>query len=192
MKPKKSTSLLNLSSLANECGISHTTARAWISVLEAGFVIFRLRPHHKNFNKRLVKMPKLYFYDTGLAAYLLDIQSADQVQTHYARGALFENLIITEILKRRFNQGRPANAYFWRDKTGNEIDCLVEKGLSLLPIEIKSGRTVTPDYFKGIDYFLRLAGGLAEKPCIVYGGAKNQERTKANVFSWKSVAMLDV
>jgi len=184
--------LLNLSSLANECGISHTTAKAWISVLEASFIIFLLRPHHKNFNKRLVKMPKLYFYDTGLAAYLLDIQSANQVQTHYAKGTLFEDLIITEILKRRFNQGRPANCYFWRDKTGNEIDCLMEKGQSLFPIEIKSGRTVTPDYFKGIDYFLKIANQLAAKPCIVYGGESNQERTNAIVLSWNSLDKLEI
>lgn len=184
--------LLNLSSLANECGVSHTTAKAWLSVLEASFIIFLLKPHHKNFNKRLVKMPKLYFYDTGLAAYLLDIQSAAQIQTHYAKGALFEALIINEIVKRKFNQGRPANCYFWRDKTGNEIDCLVDKGESLLPIEIKAGRTVTPDYFKGIDYFLRLAGSLTEKPCVVYGGTSNQQRTKVSVLSWNSLENLNI
>ena len=156
--------ILNLSSLANECGIPHTTAKAWVAVLEASFVIFLLRPHHKNFNKRLVKMPKLYFYDPGLAAYLLEIRSSTQLTPHYLKGALFELLIVSEILKRRFNQERSANCYFWRDKNGNEIDCLIDKGESLLPIEIKSGCTVTQDYFKGTDYFVKLAGTLPYHP----------------------------
>lgn len=182
--------LLNLSSLGNECGISHTTAKSWISVLEASFIIFLLRPHHRSFNKRLVKMPKLYFCDPGLAAYLLDIRSTAQMETHYSKGSLFEGLIITELMKQRFNQGRPANCYFWRDKSGNEIDCLIDEGGSLLPIEIKAGRTITQDYFKGADYFSRLAAGRASKPCIVYGGATDQERSNARVLSWRSLDKL--
>ena len=184
--------LLNLSSLANDCGISHTTAKSWISVLEASFIIFLLRPHHKNFNKRLIKMPKLYFYDPGLAAYLLDIQSANQVKTHYSKGALFELMIISEIMKRKLSQGQSAGVHFWRDKNGNEIDCLLESEGSLLPIEIKSGRTVSSDYFKGTDYFLKLAGNLALKPCIVYGGTENQQRTTANVVSWNCLDDLNI
>ncbi len=184
--------LLNLSSLANECGISHTTAKSWISVLEASFIVFLLRPHHKNFNKRLVKMPKLYFYDTGLAAYLLDIRDASQITTHYAKGALFEQLIICEILKDRFNRGQSSNLYFWRDKIGHEIDCLLEQGESLLPIEIKAGRTVTPDYFKGVDYFVKLAAGAAAKPVIVYGGDANQTRSKATVTAWDKLDNLNL
>ncbi len=182
--------LLNMSALANECGISHTTVKSWLSVLEASFIIFLLRPHHANFNKRLVKMPKLYFYDPGLAAYLLDIRSKNEIQTHYAKGALFESLIISEIVKQRFNQGQAANCYFWRDKTGNEVDCLVEQGQTLLPLEIKAGRTITRDFFKGVDYFARLAGERAAKPCLVYGGSENQERTKARVLSWNSLDKL--
>ena len=184
--------LLNLSSLANDCGISHKTAKSWISVLEASFIIFLLRPHHKNFNKRLIKMPKLYFYDPGLAAYLLDIQSAEQVKTHYSKGALFELMIISEIMKRRLSQGQSAGVHFWRDKNGNEIDCLLESKGSLLPIEIKSGRTVSSDYFKGTDYFLKLAGNLASKPCIVYGGTENQQRTTADVISWNCLDELNI
>lgn len=184
--------LLNLSSLANDCGISHTTAKSWISVLEASFIIFLLRPHHKNFNKRLIKMPKLYFYDPGLAAYLLDIQSAEQVKTHYSKGALFELMIISEIMKRRLSQGQSAGVHFWRDKNGNEIDCLLESKGSLLPIEIKSGRTVSSDYFKGTDYFLKLAGNLASKPYIVYGGTENQQRTTADVVSWNCLEELNI
>lgn len=184
--------LLNLSSLANDCGISHTTAKAWISVLEASFIIFLLKPHHKNFNKRLIKMPKLYFHDPGLAAYLLDIENADQIQTHYSRGALFESMIIGEIMKKRLNRGKSAGVHFWRDKSGNEIDCLLESEGALLPIEIKSGRTISPDYFKGTNYFLKLAGKLASKPYVVYGGTENQQRTTANVVSWNCLEELNI
>ncbi len=184
--------LLNLSSLANECGIAHTTAKSWISVLEASFIVFLLRPHHRNFNKRLVKMPKLYFYDPGLAAYLLDIRSPSQMETHYSKGSLFEGLIIAELVKRRFNQGRQADCHFWRDKRGNEIDCLVDEGGSLVPIEIKAGRTITPDYFKGADYFSKLAGGRSVKPLIVYGGTADQERSNARIISWASLDKLPI
>lgn len=176
--------LLNLSSLANDCGISHPTAKSWISVLEASFIIFLLNPHHENFSKRLVKMPKLYFYDPGLAAYLLGIQSASQLQTHYCKGALFESMMICDMIKQRFNQGKPNNCYFWRDKNGNEIDCLVDTADSLSPIEIKSGHTITSDYFKGIEYFLKAAGSRASKPYLIYGGTENQSRSKVEVVSW--------
>ncbi len=184
--------LLNMSALANECGISHTTAKSWISVLEAGFIIFLLRPYHKNFNKTLVKMPKLYFYDPGLAAYLLDIKDASQIKTHYSKGALFESLILSEFLKRRFNQGQAANCYFWRDKKGNEVDCLLDQGGSVLPVGIKAGRTVTEDYFKGVEYLNKIAGNQAEKPLIIYGGSQEQKRTKAEVISWSNLNSLQL
>ncbi len=184
--------LLNLSALGNECGISHPTAKSWISVLEASFIIFLLRPHYKNFNKRLVKMPKLYFYDPGLAAFLLDIRSSKQIQTHYLKGALFETFILSEFMKRTFNQGQVSHFYFWRDKLGNEIDCLVDKGESVLPIEIKAGRTINQDFFKGTDYFLGLADEVSEKPCLIYGGDRDQERTKARVISWKNIGRLEL
>lgn len=182
--------LLNLSSLANECGISSTTAKSWISVLEASFIIFLLKPHHKNFNKRLVKMPKLYFYDTGLAAYLLGIQSASQLQTHYCKGALFESFIICEIIKHKFNQGKENNCYFWRDKNGHEIDCLIDNKNLLTPIEIKSGRTVASDYFKGLDYFLKIAGSEVSNPYIIFGGDNHQHRAKADVIPWNGLGKL--
>ncbi|MBC2755412.1 MAG: ATP-binding protein [Desulfobacteraceae bacterium] len=176
--------LLNLSSLANECGISHTTVKSWIAILEASYIIFLLRPHHINFNKRLVKMPKLYFYDTGLAAYLLGIQSVEQLQTHYCKGGLFESFIISEIIKKTFNAGRESKCYFWRDKNGNEIDCLIEKADKMIPIEIKSGKTVTKEYFKGVDYYRKLAGERAPHPYIVYGGDKEQARKNCHVIPW--------
>ncbi len=179
--------LLNLSSLANDCGITHTTARAWISVLEASYIIHLLPPHYKNFNKRLVKSPKLYFYDVGLAARLLNIDSPDQIATHAMRGALFETWAIGEFLKSRFNDGKRSNVYFWRDKTGNEIDMLLEQGQKLLPVEVKSGATVTQDYFSNIEKFMSLAGNAVAHPCVIYGGARKQEREKVTVFSWKTI-----
>ena len=182
--------LLNLSSLANECGISSTTAKSWISVLEASFIIFLLKPHHKNFNKRLVKMPKLYFYDTGLAAYLLGIQSASQLQTHYCKGSLFESFIICEIIKHKLNRGKENNCYFWRDKNGHEIDCLIDNKSLLTPIEIKSGRTVASDYFKGLDYFSKIAGSEVSNSYVVFGGDNHQHRTKADVIPWNDLDKL--
>ncbi len=120
--------ILNLSSLGNECGITHNTAKSWLSILEAGYIIFLLKPYHKNFNKRLIKMPKLYFYDTGLACFLLGIQNTSQLATHYLRGSLFESFVLSELIKERFNKGIEPNCYYWRDKTGNEIDCVIETG----------------------------------------------------------------
>ena len=180
--------LLNLSSLANECGISQTTAKSWISVLEASYIVFRLNPYYENFNKRLVKMPKLYFYDAGLAAYLLGIQSADQLHTHYCKGALFESMIISEMLKQRFNQGQANNCYFWRDKNGHEIDCLIDNGEYLTPVEIKSGKTITQDFFKGLNYFKKIAENRTATPHIIYGGTDKQTRFQTEILPWTRVA----
>ena len=125
--------LLNLSNLGSELGINYKTVRSWISVLEASFIVFLLQPHHRNFNKRIVKQPKLYFYDTGLLCALLDIQSPEQVSTHYLRGHLFENLVIAEYVKHRLHLGMRSNAFFWRNSTGHEIDLLIETGGRFMP-----------------------------------------------------------
>ena len=124
--------LLNLSSLANDCGITHNTAKSWISILESSFIVFLLRPHHRNFNKRLVKMPKLYFYDTGLACSLLGIENKKQVSSHHLKGGLFESFILSDLIKARYNQGLASHCYFWRDKLGREIDCIIEKAGKLI------------------------------------------------------------
>lgn len=132
--------LLNISSLASDCGIDHATARSWLSILEASFIIFLLRPHHKNFNKRLVKQPKLYFYDTGIASYLLGIHKAEDLVVHFMKGALFENFVVTELVKQSFNRGREHNLNFWRDSHGHEVDVIVNSGQRLIPIEVKVRR----------------------------------------------------
>jgi len=182
--------MLNLSSLANECAITHNTAKAWMGVLEASFLIHLLRPHHKNFNKRLVKLPKLYFYDTGLACALLEIENEKQLKTYPLRGSLFETLIISELIKSRLNRGLPPHFYFWRDKTGHEIDCVVEQRNSLTPIEIKSSQTITADSFKNLNYWTRISGQKKTKAFLVYAGDAVQKRETAEVFSWKEIGTL--
>ena len=182
--------LLNLSSLAIECGITHTTARDWISILEASFIVHLLQPHHKNFNKRVVKMPKIYFYDTGVVCSLLNIENKEQLSTYPLRGNIFETFIISELLKQRFNIGRRSNLYFWRDKTGHEVDCIVESGGNLTPIEIKSGKTITGEMFKNIEYWKKISGKNKEDSYLIYGGSNNQKRNGVNVLSWKDCNIL--
>ena len=169
--------LLNMNSLAVEIGVDTKTIGSWIRVLEASFVLFRLQPYHSNFNKRVVKMPKLYFYDTGLASALLGIQNSEQLDVHPFRGALFENLIIVDFLKSRFNKAKTSNLYFWRDNLGKEIDLIIDNGLDILPIEIKSGQTLTIDYFKGVVYWNKLA--QKEGGYVIYGGDLVQKRSNS-------------
>lgn len=179
--------LLNVSSLANDCGISLRTAQEWLSILQASYVIVLLQPHYKNFSKRLVKTPKLYFFDTGLACSLLGLESAAQVVSHYLRGGLVENLIITDLYKQYYNSSREPQIYFWRDNHGHEIDCLLEKGDTLVPIEIKAGRTLTKDYFSTFDFWHQLTGGLPAMAFVVYGGYENKNFSYGNAVSWRSV-----
>lgn len=176
--------LLNLSSLAIDCGITHNTAKAWISVLEASYIIFLLSPHYRNFNKRLVKSPKLYFYDTGLASLLAGIQHAEQLVTHSIRGALFETFVVSELMKNRFNQGLLPNLYFWRDSQGHEVDILIENGEQLIPVEVKSGQTITPDYFAGLKYWQKLDNQAA---WLIYAGKENQARQNIQVLGWPNI-----
>lgn len=150
--------LLNLVSLANDCGISHATARRWLSTLEASFVVFLLRPYHQNFSKRLIKSPKLYFCDTGLLCYLLRVRDAEDLRLHHQRGAVFENFVIGELLKNFLNRGLEADLYFWRDSHGHEVDLVVDRGGDPLAVEIKSGETVVGDFFKGLEYWRGLRG----------------------------------
>jgi uncharacterized protein len=181
--------LLNLSGLANDCGITHNTASSWISILEASYIVFLLQPHHRNFDKRIIKTPKLYFYDTGLAAWLLAIQDPVQLNAHSMRGALFETFVISEALKARFNQGLPGqDLYFWRDRGGTEVDLLIELGEQLRPVEIKSGQTLNSDYFKGLRKWLDLAGSQAVDPALVYGGNEALVHAGIQVVPWRETA----
>lgn len=166
--------LLNMSNLAIEVGVDSKTIQSWIGVLETSFVAFRLMPFHKNFNKRIVKMPKLYFYDTGLAANLLGLENENQLDLSIYKGPLFENLIVLELLKNRFNQGKPNNLFFWRNNSGHEIDVIIERHNQIIPVEIKSGQTITKDYFKGIHYWQKLT--QTEGGFVVYSGDEMQWR----------------
>ena len=178
--------LLNLSNIANECGISQTTAKSWLSALEASYVVYLLKPHYKNFNKRLVKTPKLYFYDTGLACSLLGINKEAQLLTHYLRGALFENWVIMEYQKSKYNQGLEPQLFFWRDNTGNEIDLIMEEDDQMIPVEIKSGITYHSDFFKGLKYWQRVSSDSKGKGAVVYGGDESFETPNGKLISWKN------
>lgn len=167
--------LLNKSALAIEVGVDSKTIESWIGVLEASFILFRLKPHHNNFNKRLVKMPKLYFYDVGLASALLGVQNADQLDLHPFKGSLFENMVVVELLKQRLNKGESNNLYFWRDNKGHEIDVIIDNFDVLVPVEIKSGKTITKEYFKGLKYWNTMTGFSEGK--IVYAGEDYQKRS---------------
>lgn len=173
--------MLNLSSLADDCGVTHNTVAAWLSVLEACFLIHRLTPFHGNFRKRLVKTPKLYFLDTGLASRLVGIENARQLQTHPLRGPLFETWVVAEMLKARLDQAREPGLHFWRDKAGREIDVLAERNGRLVPVEIKSGKTVSSDAAAGIAEWRELTRSTA-RGAVVYGGDEAKR--------WKGVALI--
>lgn len=179
--------LLNLSSLANECGIAVSTAQAWVSLLEASYILYLLKPDHNNYAKRLVKTPKLYFYDTGLACSLLEIKDAAQISTHFLRGGLFENLVINEFIKEAYNKGQEANLTFWRDSTGNEVDLLQYIDGKPHAFEIKSGATYSKDYFKGIDKWAKLAEADSDQCFAIYAGDKSLKTSKGEVISWKKI-----
>jgi predicted AAA+ superfamily ATPase len=177
--------LLNYSSLAADTGISHPTAMGWISLLEASFIVHLLRPHHANFNKRLIKMPKLHFWDTGLACSLLGIESAEQLARHPLKGALFESWTVAELLKSRLHRGRRSNLFYWRDKTGHEIDALIDQAGSLIPVEVKAGKTVAADMFRDLLYWSKLAGSRRQRSVLIYGGQARVPRPEAAVVGWQ-------
>lgn len=177
--------LLNLTNLAADAGITHNTAKAWISVLEASYIVFLLQPHHRNFRKRLIRSPKLYFHDTGLAAWLLSIDSDRSMNISPARGALFENLIISELIKTRLNRGRQSNLFFWRDRTGHEADIIIDRGNSLIAVEVKSGSTIAGDTLAGLRWWGDLSG--EESLNLVYGGDSSYTRDRLSILSWKDI-----
>jgi len=175
---------LNMSALGVEVGVDSKTIQAWLGVLESSFIVYLLKPHHKNFNKTIVKRPKVYFYDTALVCSLLRIKNVELMTNHPLRGAIFENMVITEMVKKCLNVGDEVNLSYWRDKTGREVDVIVDEGLNLLPIEIKSGQTVQSDYFKNIEYWNELSG--EERAVVLYGGGQTQQRSNGTlVVNWR-------
>jgi len=180
----RSGQLLNLSSLASDAGISHTTARRWLSVLEASFLVVRIPAHHRNFNKRLVKSPKLHFLDTGLLCVLLRIRTPEDLHLHALRGAVFESFVVSELMKRAVHRGLEPDLFHWRDSSGREVDLLVDGPGGLLPVEIKSGATVPSDAFRGLDHWRTLAGDPESRALLVYGGDRRHRRRGVEIRPW--------
>lgn len=180
--------ILNITALAEDAGITRKTAEAWLSVLEASYIIYMLKPYYKNFGKRIIKNPKLYFYDTGLVSSLLGITSAGQIENFYMRGALFENFVVSEILKKRLFTGKPDELYFWRDSNGVEIDVLEEDGLELKAYEIKVSETMNTSFFSNIKKVKDIAGLKPENTAVVYSG-KSLPATKdcGSYICWKEL-----
>ncbi|MFZ1599748.1 MAG: DUF4143 domain-containing protein, partial [Anaerolineae bacterium] len=176
--------LLNYASLASDAGISPNTARSWLSILESSFILYRLLPYYRNFNKRLVKSSKLYFYDTGVACSLLGIRDADQINLHYLKGALFENLVINEFIKRSFHRGENRQPFFWQDSHGKEIDCLLVDGEEITPVEIKAGKTMSISYFDNLKYWRALADLPEDQGFVVYGGDQSMQTSTGAFISW--------
>lgn len=179
--------LLNVSALASEAGVTANTAKSWLAVLESSDLIHRLPPYHRNFGKRLVKTPKLYFFDTALACWLLGIRTEEVLALHPLRGALFENWVVAEFIKARVNQGQPPNLYFWRDNNGLEADLMFEQGEHLQMVEIKSGQTITSDTVRAGQRATRMAEDQALTPWLVYGGDDTYERSGVKIYGWRAL-----
>ena len=179
--------LINFSSLAADCGISNMTAKRWLSVLQASFIIAQVRPHYENFSKRLIKSPKLYFLDTGLLSFLLGIRSTEELRYHSLRGSIFESYVFSELYKLFLNQGQIPDIYFWQDISRHEVDFIIDRGSKVLPIEVKSGETLVSDSFKGLKYFKELSNTKSERPVLIYGGNDNYIRNDIQVLSWQNL-----
>ena len=183
--------ILNLSSLGNDCGVSHNTVKSWLSILESSYIIKLLRPFYKNFNKRLLKSPKLYFLDPGLAAYLLDIRNPEQLAVHPLRGFLFETVVVSELHKMRYNAGLKDNLYFYRDSNGNEVDIILDHGLHQDQLEIKSGQTINPDFFRGLVHFAGLNPAIRNS-YLIYGGTEQRTQQGAEVLGWRHMNRISI
>ncbi len=182
--------LLNLTSIGNEVGVDHKTIRSWLSVLEASFVVFMLRPYHRNWNKRMVKQPKLYFYDTGLLCSLLGLRTATDLATHHLRGNIYEDYVISEYIKREYHTGNRPSAYFWRDHSGHEVDLIIENGESIKAVEIKSGETLNDDMFNGLRWFSEQTGLASDDCMLAYGGNEFPTRSAGHVIPWNKAHKL--
>ncbi|MFN3982493.1 MAG: ATP-binding protein [Caldilinea sp.] len=182
--------LLNYASLANDAEISPNTAKAWLSILESSYITYRLQPYHRNFNKRLIKSPRLYFHDTGVACSLLGIRDENQISQHDLKGALFENLIINEFVKRNFHRGDNQQPYFWQDSQGRKIDCLLVAGEAMTPVDIKAGKTLSISYFDNLIYWRALAGAPQTPAYTVYGGDQSMQTSAGALVSWRELGSI--
>ena len=173
--------LLNLSSLESDAGVTHTTARRWVSVLVTSGLVHLLQPHHASFSKRLIKSPKLYFFDPGLLCCLLRITRIEDIATHPLRGAIFETFVLSELVKLFAAAGREPPLFFWRDLPGHEVDVVIDLGARLIPVEVKSAATIPADGFAGLNYWLRLPGNTATRGVLVFGGDEEPHRRRGHL-----------
>ena len=180
--------LINFHSISTELGIDLKTVQSWFSILETSFIVFFLQPHYQNFSKRLLKTPKLYFYDTGLICSLLGVKKQEDIDLHWAKGALFENLIIADLMKNYYNRVEVPPLYFWRDNTGNEVDCLIDEEHLIKSVEIKSSSTINSDFFKGLNFYNRLNEN--SRSYLIYGGGQNIQRKEAQIVVWNNSKQL--
>ncbi|MDC7242805.1 MAG: ATP-binding protein [Sphaerochaetaceae bacterium] len=178
---------LNTNSISEECGVSHKTIKEWISVLEASFIVYRLRPYHKNYKKRIVKNPKIYFTDTGLVCNLLGIRKKEDIDYHFLKGSLFETYIVNEFIKYNFNFGDKYDIYFWRDNHKKEIDIIMDFGFRQRAFEVKSSKTVNEKFFDTLKYWHSLTDTELENLYLIYGGNENYRRNGMNVISWNNI-----
>lgn len=181
--------LLNLNSLANECGISQPTAKSWISVLESSYIVYQLQPYFSNFNKRVTKSSKLYFYDTGLLCFLLKLNDPESVKLSALKGSLFENYVINEYIKKNYHNNLIVDFWFWRDAVGHEVDLIWQNSELINLVEIKASATIMTDMFKGLTYFEKLKPDLIQSKAIVHSGLFNEQRTLGKVMSWKEIGL---
>lgn len=179
----RSGQILNYSGLASDCGITHPTARHWLSVLEASSIVHMLQPFYRNYSKRLMKSPKLYFVDTGLMCRLLRVRNNQDLVGHPLYGSIYETFVVSEIMKAFVHRGERPPAYYWRDRSGREVDVVLESGKQLIAIEVKAGKTASTDFFKGLDYFAKLSRSRAEA-VLVYGGDESYLREGVRVRTW--------
>lgn len=182
--------LLNYTTLANDCGVDQKTIKAWLSVLEASYIIFQIQPHFQHFRKRLTKSSKLYFHDVGFACYLLGISKPKHVMSHPMRGLLFENFMVSEFLKNRYNHVKDNNIYFFRDHVGHEVDMILDYGTHLYSVEVKSSSTFNYDFLKGLNYYSKLAKEKNTKRFLIYGGDDSYETQDVSVYSYKKMNVL--
>ncbi|MCR9191823.1 MAG: ATP-binding protein [Gammaproteobacteria bacterium] len=181
-------SILNFESLANDVGVSNPTIRAWLSVLQASYLVTLLPPYFENFGKRVLKAPKLFFSDVGLVSYLLGIETSLQMNRNPIRGHLFENLVVLEVMKARLNQGLDAKLYYYRDNHQNEIDLIIQQGHDLIPIEIKSTHTFTPSLLKNLKFYQKLVGKRCTKAFLIYAGEREQWIGDIFLMNYKNAA----
>ena len=184
--------LINYAGLAYDAGISPNTAKTWVSILESSYILYRLQPYYRNFNKRLVKSSKLYFYDTGVACSLLGIRDEAQVGLHYMKGALFENFIVTDFTKRYAHRGENNQPYFWQDNHGKEIDCVLVDGEKIIPVEIKSGKTMSMSFFDNLRNWQKLASLPNEQGYVVYGGEQSIQTSAGKLVSWRDLKQITI